>query len=405
MNIAVPAPPITPQVPLPDRTPVAFAGNPGDFMRLLVRGGLLQIPTAGFYRFWLITDVRRHLWGNTRIGRETLEYTGTGRELLIGFMIALAVLAPIYVAYFVAGLMAERLQAFASLPLFLLLYVFGQYAAFRARRYRATRTIFRGVRFWMTGSAWRYAGKAILWDLATVLSLGLALPWRMAALERYKMQNTRFGDLPGEFAGTGGDLFRRGFGLWLLTVGLIVATAAFALGGRSGLGAVLGMLTLISLVIVLPLSVPFFRAFVIQWLIAGLRFGGVSFESTLTKGAVVNCYAKWLAANLGLGIAFAVASWVVFAATGGSLKGLEAGLAGLNAASVGGIAVTVVLYLAFLIGVSILKRYFLDRGVWVAVAASTTVVNLKAADHVTAAGEPAGSLGEGLADALDVGAI
>ena len=119
----------------------------------------------------------------------------------------------------------------------------------------------------------------------------------------------------------------------------------------------------------------------------------------------MNCYAKWLAANLGLGIAFATASWVVFAATDGSLKGLEAGLAGLTAASVGGIAVTIALYLAFLIGVSILKRYFLDRGLWVAVASSTTVVNLKSADHVPAAGAPAGSLGEGLADALDVGAI
>jgi uncharacterized membrane protein YjgN (DUF898 family) len=406
MNIAVPFPSITPQVPLPDRTPVAFAGDPGEFMRLLVRGGLLQIPTAGFYRFWLITDVRRHLWGNTRIGRETLEYTGTGRELLIGFMVALAVLAPLYVAYFVAGLMAERWQAFASVPLFLILYVFGQYAAFRARRYRATRTIFRGIRFWMTGSAWGYAGKAILWDLATVLSLGLALPWRMAALERYKMRNTRFGDLPGDFVATGGDLFRRGFGLWLLTVGLVLATAAiFALGGGNGLGAVLSVLTVISLVIVLPLAVPFFRAFVIQWQIAGLRFGGVSFESALTKGAVVKCYAKWLFAIIGLGIAFAVVSGVIFAAAGDGLQGLKAGLAGLNATSVAGIVATLALYLAFLIGVSILKRYFLDRGLWAAVAASTTVINLKAADHVTAAGEPAGSLGEGLADALDVGAI
>jgi uncharacterized membrane protein YjgN (DUF898 family) len=162
MNIAVPAPSITPRIPLPERTEIAFAGEPGGFFGLLLKGGLLLIPTAGFYRFWLITDIRRHLWGNTRIGRESIEYTGTGRELLIGFMIALAVLAPIYVAYFAVGMAAERMKAFASVPLFLILYVFGQYAAYRARRYRATRTIFRGVRFWMTGSAWRYAGRTFL---------------------------------------------------------------------------------------------------------------------------------------------------------------------------------------------------------------------------------------------------
>src|SRR5215216_3511482 len=86
MNIAVPIPPITPQIPLTERTEAAFVGDPVGFFRLLRRGSVLQIPTAGFYRFWLVTDIRRHLWGNTRIGRETLEYTGTGRELVIGFM-------------------------------------------------------------------------------------------------------------------------------------------------------------------------------------------------------------------------------------------------------------------------------------------------------------------------------
>jgi hypothetical protein len=52
-----------------------------------------------------------------------------------------------------------------------------------------------------------------------------------------------------------------------------------------------------------------------------------------------------------------------------------------------------------------MKRYFLDRGLWVAALSSITVVNLAAADGVTAAGEAAGSVGEGLADALDVGAV
>jgi hypothetical protein len=69
------------------------------------------------------------------------------------------------------------------------------------------------------------------------------------------------------------------------------------------------------------------------------------------------------------------------------------------------IAAILLFYLLFLLGLGVLKRYFLDRGLWAAVAASTTVVNLSAADHVVAAGEAAGSLGEGLADALDVGAI
>jgi uncharacterized membrane protein YjgN (DUF898 family) len=49
-----------------------------------------------------------------------------------------------------------------------------------------------------------------------LITLGLALPWREAALERYKMRHTYYGDLQGSFAGTGWEFFKRGWWLWLL---------------------------------------------------------------------------------------------------------------------------------------------------------------------------------------------
>ena len=81
----------------------------------------------------------------------------------------------------------------------LFFYLFYQFAMYRARRYRLTRTIWRGVRFWMKGSGWSYAWRAGLWMLLAIVTLGLALPWCQAALERYKMRNSFYGDLPGPF--------------------------------------------------------------------------------------------------------------------------------------------------------------------------------------------------------------
>ena len=130
-----------------------------------MRGALLELVTLGFYRFWLATDMRRHLWSNTSVNGDAPEYTGTAKELLIGFLFALAILAPIYLIYFLVGLEAERLQAFASIPLGLFFYLFAQFAIYRARRYRLTRTVWRGVRFWMTGSGVSYAWRAGLWGL------------------------------------------------------------------------------------------------------------------------------------------------------------------------------------------------------------------------------------------------
>ena len=153
-----------------------FSGDGRRFINLLFKGGLLTLVTLGFYRFWLLTDIRRHLWSATSVEGDALEYTGRGRELLIGFLFAIAILAPIFLVYFLAGIEAERFQAFASIPLYALLYVFGQFATYRARRYRLTRTVWRGVRFWMTGSGWNYALRSVLWLLLVIVTLGVAYP-------------------------------------------------------------------------------------------------------------------------------------------------------------------------------------------------------------------------------------
>src|SRR3984893_17532273 len=204
---------------------VAFSGGRGEFRRLVTRGALLELVTIGFYRFWLATDIRRHLWSHTAVDDDAFEYTGRAKELLIGFLFALAILVPVYLAYFLVGLEAERLEAFARFPLSAFFYVFGQFAIYRARRYRLTRTVWRGVRFWMDASAWAYAARAALWAVLMPLTLGLILPWREAALERYKMRHCYYGDLEGSFEGRGWDFFKLGWWLWLFAVAPLVMRA------------------------------------------------------------------------------------------------------------------------------------------------------------------------------------
>ena len=86
------------------RGAVRFLGTRHAYWRLLIRGALLLMVTLGIYRFWLATDVRRFLWSNTEVAGETLEYTGTPFELLIGFLMAVAILVPVYAGFFLAAL-------------------------------------------------------------------------------------------------------------------------------------------------------------------------------------------------------------------------------------------------------------------------------------------------------------
>jgi len=373
--------PPPPPSPVPPPMPVAFSGKRSEFFHLVRRGAGLEFVTLGFYRFWLLTDMRRHLWANTLVDGDAAEYTGRGRELLIGFLIALAILVPIYLGYFLIGLEAERFQAFASIPLIAFFYMFGQFAIYRARRYRLTRTVWRGVRFWMKGSGWIYALQASLWGVLTALTLGLALPWRTAALERYKMRHSYYGNLQGSFEGRGWEFFKRGWWLWLLApIAIYVSPLA-------------------------PFVYGAFKAVEWRWWLSGIRFGGVRLESTMRRSELIGLYWKVIGWIVVLALVFSVylglsvmlvasmsgAPFVEFFKSQDFMKSIPLlVLAGLG-------------YLAFALAMNIVIRVYLVRDLWVRVLGSVNISGIEAAANVAAQGDMANALGEGFADGLDVG--
>ena len=371
----------TPQPPPLPPTPVSFAGERGDFIRLAARGAALELVTAGFYRFWLATDIRRHLWANSVIDGDAAEYTGRGKELLIGFLFAMAILVPIYLAYFLITVEAERLKGFASFPLILAFYAFGQFAIYRARRYRLTRTVWRGVRFWMDGSGWAYAWRAILWGALTAVTLGFALPWREAALERYKMRHSWYGDLKGDFEGTGKEFFKRAWGLWVLTPFALVLFPAF------------------------PFVYAYFKAIEWRWWLSGIRVGDVRLESKLPRDALVGLYWQvigwYFLASFAIGIYFAICGAIIAAFQGGFHAAAGAAPPDL-AKNIPFIIMAAIGYLGLILSLNVILRVYLLRDVWARVLQSVQVHNIGAAANVTAKGKLASALGEGFADGLDI---
>ncbi|WP_456685167.1 DUF898 family protein, partial [Bradyrhizobium sp. P5_C11_2] len=298
------------------------------------------------------------------------------KELLIGFLFALAILVPIYLAYFLIGIEFERWQGFASTPLFISFYAFGQFAIYRARRYRLTRTVWRGVRFWMDGSGWAYSFRAMLWGLLVFLTLGLALPWREASLERYKMQHTHFGDLRGDFAGDGWTFFKRGWWLWLLSP---IALVIFPLA---------------------PFFYAQFKAREWRWWLDGIRIGGVNVSSNLPTNAFYGVYWKvigwWMLLSVLFGLYIAAATGLV-AAFGGAPAGPDA-----FARSIPLLSMMVIGYLALALALNVVMRMYLQHDIWVKVLETVEVHDIGAAADVRGRGELASALGEGFADGLDV---
>lgn len=224
--------------------------NRGD--RLLGLGlvnGLLKIATLGLYSFWGKTEVRRRLWSFTRLNGEPLEYTGTGKELFLGFLIAFVlVTVPIFLgAVVVAMLFAGNpvaLIVYQGLVYLIILLLIGN-AIYRAQRYRLSRTRWRGIRGALIGSPQRY-GWAYFWTLAVpfiavAVLAGLAayviapkvgyltvflgfiaalwmLPWRANKLQGMITKDICFGDRGVTYDGGPGPLYKRYTFAWIGSV-------------------------------------------------------------------------------------------------------------------------------------------------------------------------------------------
>src|SRR3954471_14113917 len=77
-------------------TAIEFTGSWREYLPIALTNLLLTIVTLGIYRFWAKARERRYLWSRTRFIDETLEWTGTGKEMFIGALIVFLVLLPIF---------------------------------------------------------------------------------------------------------------------------------------------------------------------------------------------------------------------------------------------------------------------------------------------------------------------
>lgn len=78
----------------PTQQPLKYSGTAELLGLLVFKNTSLIIVILKFYRFWGKALVRKYIWSNQTLFGEKLEYTGTGKELFLGFLIVLVVLIP-----------------------------------------------------------------------------------------------------------------------------------------------------------------------------------------------------------------------------------------------------------------------------------------------------------------------
>lgn len=409
-------------------SPVAFAGRPG-FFKLLLKNAVLTLLTLGIYRFWARTAMRRYLWNNVLIAGEPLEYTGRGIELFIGFLIATAILFPFFLIYSVLQqfLLTNPLALGALLTVYILcIIVLTQIAIYRSRRYRLTRTRWRGISCGQDGSVWRYVAISLGWSAIWLLTLGLAEPWAQMALRRYELKHTVFGDRRFGFDGCGSGLFLR----WLVVYASFVAPLlVFVLMNidvwqelsdivdsppeerrEAWVALYHGISGWWLPVVGVPAGILAFYWYSvrqIRYVVAAVNFGDIRFHSA-AKARVFVLNFLGLAGSMFIYILLVFALLIGFAVLALGLGAMVRG--GLPPEMPGeamfvGIGVGVAFWLALYFGHYVLSSMWLTYRNLGHLCQTLTIENLASVESVLQAAQREPRYGEGLADAFDVGAI
>jgi len=205
--------------------PLSFKGNGAELFGILMKNFFLNLLTLGIYYPWAKAKQLRYYYGSSRIHGSDFQFHGTGREMFIGLTKALVVLAVLNFIYegILAGILSESLL---FLTVFLYLFIFFLLiliASVGARRYRMSRTSWRGIRFRFLGT---FKDTVILvakgWIL-TVLSLGFYYPFYLNRFQDFWTTKTTFGNIAFSYDGLGREVSRiwlKGMLLTILTLGI-----------------------------------------------------------------------------------------------------------------------------------------------------------------------------------------
>ncbi|APX22285.1 MAG: DUF898 domain-containing protein [Rhodobacteraceae bacterium] len=393
-----------------------YSGDGKALFWLALRTGLLTVLTLGIYRFWAKTRIRRYIWSSTGIGGARFEYTGTGLEKFLGFLMAVVILAVylglIQIVLFWFGMtifatpqspeaaLMQTVGASAS-GLAVLPLIF--FAVYRARRYRMARTRWRGIRFGMDKAAWGYALRAMGYWLLTILSLGLLLPLMTFRLERYMTDRTWFGDArfrqDGRWTALYGKMKHLFIGLALIVVGIVSGTLASMHGGLIALA-----------VISVPVGLVWFVIGVISYRVQSFAYlarhkmlmDRVAFHAHPATKTVILTY---IVGSIVLAIGLSVATGIFGGITAALLSGLDLGASSgqVQPGMIPAIVVPVLGYILTLVAAQAGALAAITQPILKHYVETITVINLPALDRVHQRAADPGADAEGFADALDLG--
>ena len=272
---------------------VVFHGNGGTLFGIHLVNTLLTLVTLGLYYYWAKVRVRKFLFSQTEFAGDRFSYHGSARELLNGALKAGLVFGIPYYALSNAGHFLDpdmAIKVGLQAAAWLLLLVFIPVAIVSSRRYRLSRTSWRGIRFSFQGKTWEFIKLWLSGYALTVVSLGMYYPYFSTKKHAFLTRQSYFGSEPFQFTADGAALFRPFLKVYLLAVAVAALVA-------------LALYSVVPSIVAEPLKNagdPSALFFLIVAMIAGLVIGALVFRFLLLPYSVTEQRFFWEQTSIGL---------------------------------------------------------------------------------------------------------
>jgi uncharacterized membrane protein YjgN (DUF898 family) len=182
---------------------------------------LLSVITLGIYSFWGRVAITKYLYSQTSFGKRAFDYHATGKEMFIGFLKGLGIIAVILAIFGILNLLMPSLQK-ALMGLFYIAIMLFAVPLLMVGKWH----------FWLNRSSWcnvrfnhtsEYPELRRIWIrglLLTIITLGFYSPRFQNQLQKYFTEKAHFGNLAFNYTGSDSEYFW----LWLKGVLLTIVT-------------------------------------------------------------------------------------------------------------------------------------------------------------------------------------
>jgi uncharacterized membrane protein YjgN (DUF898 family) len=273
--------------------PFKFTGDGGEYFRIWIVNLALTLVTLGIYSAWAKVRRKRYFSQHTFLAEHNFDYVASPIAILKGRLLAGA----LFLIYVLTGESMPLVSGALALALFLAT----PWIVTRSLQFNAYYTRHRGIAFHFRGKVGEAARIYILWGLAALFTLGLAMPYLIYRQTGFYAGNHAYGSTRSKFAGRAWPFFKVG----LAALAILVVPVGLMLTGLAGVAAmartqadpsvVRDMLILagiggVLIYLSLPLVIGYSRARFANLMFSNTRLGKLEFVSRHDARALIWLY-------------------------------------------------------------------------------------------------------------------